>query len=186
MSSCLIFHTTQKLPVTLIFLFNPNMPSTSFRDRALLDFLSTYRVATRLSDADNLHHLIDGDFHKLDSNNETFLLAACVHQQFRCRQQSRYTQPQRCRRQPLNVFLEGLSTNQDCNYWLSNDEFLCKYRVSRESLHEITQEIKDDLIFARAQRGRRQMPVKHQLMIWLHFIGHEGNTCPNQGKVFKS
>ena len=29
------------------------------------------------------------------------------------------------------------------------------------------------------------MPVKDQLMIWLHFIGHEGNTCPNQRKVFK-
>ena len=52
-------------------------------------------------------------------------------------------------------------------------------------MHEITQEIKDDLIFARAQRGRRQMPVKHQLMIWLLFIGHEGNACPNQYEVFK-
>ena len=120
------------------FLFDTNMPRTSFRARALLDFLSTYRVVTHLFFADNLHHLIDGDFHELDSNNETFLLAARVHQQFRRRQQSRYTQPRRCRRHPLNVFLEDLSANQDCNDWISNDEFLCKYRVSRESLHEIT------------------------------------------------
>jgi hypothetical protein len=64
------------------------MPRTSFRARALLDFFSTYRVVTRLFVADNLHHLIHGDFYELDSNNETFLLAARVHQQFHRRQQS--------------------------------------------------------------------------------------------------
>jgi len=76
--------------------------------------------------------------------------------------------------------LEDLSVNQDCNNWLSRNEFLFNYHVSRESLHEITQVIKDDKVFAKPQSGQKQMPVKHQLMLWLHFIGHEGNKCPKQ------
>jgi hypothetical protein len=45
--------------------------------------------------------------------------------------------------------------------------------------------LKDDPIFAKPIRGRHQMPVKHQLMVWLHFVGHEGNTCAGQQEVFK-
>ncbi len=85
----------------------------------------------------------------------------------------------------LNVFIEDLATDQGHDSWLSIEEFLCKYRVSREQLHEITEEIKDDPNFVKPMRGRHQMHVKHQLMVWLHFVGHEGNTTANQREVPK-
>jgi len=161
------------------------MPQRSYQAHVLDNFLSLYKNATRLFVADNLDHLINTDFHEIDTNNEIFLFAALMHFQLRIRQSARYAAPRRCRKHTSNIFIEDLSTHQGSDAWLSKDEFLCKYRVSREQLDEITQEIKDDPIFSKPARGKSQMPVKHQLMIWLHFIGHEGNTCANQREVFK-
>lgn len=63
--------------------------------------------------------------------------------------------------------------------WLSADKFLCNYQVSKGQLNEIIQEIKDDPMFSKPHRVKHLMPVKHQLIIQLHFVGHEGNTCAN-------
>jgi hypothetical protein len=81
--------------------------------------------------------------------------------------------------------MEDLASDQDRDAWLSNDEYLCKYRVNREQLDQVMLTTKDDPIFSKPIRGRCQMPVKHQLMVWLHFVGHEGNTCAGQQEVFK-
>ena len=65
------------------------------------------------------------------------------------------------------------------------NKFLCKNQVTHDQLDIITGLIKEDLIFKTPKRGFRQMPMKHQLMIWLHFIGHKGQTNSTQCDTFK-
>ena len=84
----------------------------------------------------------------------------------------------------MDVFETDLSVENGIDSWMSDDEFLCKYRVTRDQLDNITTIIADDPIFARPQRGFPQMPVKHQLMIWLHFVGHEGQSNSTQREAF--
>jgi hypothetical protein len=38
-------------------------------------------------------------------------------------------------------------------------------------------------VFKAGNWGKEQMPVKYQIMIWLHFFGHEGMTRPMQGET---
>jgi DDE superfamily endonuclease len=58
--------------------------------------------------------------------------------------------------------------------WLTDDEFLHKYRMSRESFHRVLHAIEDHDVFATGKRGRNQAPVAHQLMVFLKFLGTEG------------
>jgi len=58
--------------------------------------------------------------------------------------------------------------------WLSDDEFLQKYRMSRESFEYLVELIQDDPVFKKPCRGPQQAPVKHQLMVLLKFLGTEG------------
>ena len=80
----------------------------------------------------------------------------------------------------MNVIEEDLAVDNGIDSWMSNNEFLCKHRVTRDQLDKITNIIADDPIFCRPNRGFPQMPVKHQLMIWLHFVGHEGQSNATQ------
>ena len=38
-------------------------------------------------------------------------------------------------------------------------------------------------VFKPGKRGRKMMPVKYQIMIWLHFFGHEGMTLKQQREI---
>lgn len=61
--------------------------------------------------------------------------------------------------------------------WLSDTEFLEKYRMTRDSFDKIVDLIKDDELFLRKDprdRGRHQAPVAHQLMVLLRYLGTEG------------
>ena len=152
------------------------MPRKSFRVRALEHVLLTYRHVCRLFAFDNIHQLAEGDLDDdiFDDHNDLFVLAACLHGRIQEIHHSRYLKRQCCRKGSINVFQEDLAEDNGINSWMSDDKFLCKYRVNRDQLERITTIIADDLVFSQSNRGFPQMPVKHQLMIWLHFIGHEG------------
>jgi hypothetical protein len=64
--------------------------------------------------------------------------------------------------------------------WLTEDEFIQKYRMSRESFCRIVDLIQDHPVFkSRPRHGRKQAPVAHQLMVFLKFIGTEGTGASN-------
>jgi len=52
-----------------------------------------------------------------------------------------------CRKGSLNVFEEDLSTDGE-NFWMNEDEFLCKYRVTHDQLDRITNLFSGDSVFA--------------------------------------
>eukprot|EP00804_Cyclotella_cryptica_P003163 CCRYP_013785-RB/>CCRYP_013785-RB protein AED:0.13 eAED:-0.04 QI:0/-1/0/1/-1/1/1/0/414 len=89
-----------------------------------------------------------------------------------------------CRKGSVSIFEEDLTTEGDM-CWMNADEFLCKYRVTRNQLDQLTNILSEDDVFAHPKRGYPQMPVKHQLMVWLHFIGHEAQSNSTQRDTFK-
>jgi hypothetical protein len=77
--------------------------------------------------------------------------------------------------------------------WLTDNEFLQKYRMSREAFDFVLSKIKDHEVFhhswrhLRRKKGRRQAPPAHQLMVFLKFLGTEGsgNSNANQRHTFR-
>jgi len=47
----------------------------------------------------------------------------------------------------MNVFEEDIAVDNGIDSWMSDNEFLCKYRVTRDQLDKITNIIADDQIF---------------------------------------
>ena len=73
----------------------------------------------------------------------------------------------------LEMDLEVLS---DMPRWLNDEEFLSKYRVTRDQFDLITHLISGAEVFKPKSCRATQTAVKHQLMIYLHFVGHEAMT----------
>jgi hypothetical protein len=64
--------------------------------------------------------------------------------------------------------------------WLTEDEFLHKYRVSRKAFGHIVCLIENHPIFQCKTKGRKQAPIlAHQLMVFLKYIGTEGSGGSN-------
>ena len=68
--------------------------------------------------------------------------------------------------------------------WLDDDEFLSKYRVTCDQLDLITNLISKADAFLPGKYGPVQLPIKHQLMLYLHFVGHKGIQDRTQRQVF--
>ncbi len=158
------------------------MPRKSVRAHALEHLLSAYHHARRLFILDNIHQIVDGDLddNVFNEDNDLFVLVAGLYDCIHAIRQNRYFGARSRREGNMDVFDADLSVENGIDSWMTDDEFLCKYRVTRDQLDHITSIIADDPIFARPQRGSPQMPVKHQLMIWLHFVGHEGQSNSTQ------
>ena len=62
-----------------------------------------------------------------------------------------------------------------------DEEFLGKYRMHRESFHAIVEQIRGHPIFQSDTSTQycTQAPVKHQLMIFLYYIGRSGSGANN-------
>ena len=91
--------------------------------------------------------------------------------------QRRYLVDRKYRKSTFNIFDGDLKYDGTAGMnWMSDEEFKRKYRMSREHLDIITERIKGNDIFKKGSRGPSQLPVKHQLMIFLHFVGHEGQS----------
>ena len=71
--------------------------------------------------------------------------------------------------------------------WLKPDEFLEKYRMSRETFWDLVELIKDDPQFQKTNpRARDQRPVPHQLMITLKAFGNGGSFSNGFRHVFST
>jgi hypothetical protein len=160
------------------------MPRRSNRSRLLSSLALCRDRARRLFIADHVANLLDGNDQGLDMTNTSFMLVSRFTHRFHVLTQSRYSIPRTARKHQFDVFECDLNDSEDNQNWLSDDEFLCKYRMSRDTLEAVTNLIKGDQIFQRGQRGPPQLLVKHQLMIFMHFIGREGETNGNQRSVF--
>ena len=65
-------------------------------------------------------------------------------------------------------------------HWLTDSDFLSKYCTCREGFDFLTTLLQHAPIFNKHNYGPNQMPVKYQIMIWLHFFGHGGMTVESQ------
>jgi hypothetical protein len=71
--------------------------------------------------------------------------------------------------------------------WLSNEEFLQKYRMPKEAVKKLAQLIKSNDIFSKTRaQGNAQAPVVHQLLVFLKYAGTEGSgsSAPDLRHVF--
>jgi DDE superfamily endonuclease len=70
--------------------------------------------------------------------------------------------------------------------WLTEEEFLQKYRMSKESFSLLVDEVKDHPVFKSKSARRPQAPVSHQVMVFLKYVGTEGSgaSCHNQRHTF--
>jgi hypothetical protein len=75
--------------------------------------------------------------------------------------------------------LDDTTTVQGIPSWLSDDEFLEKYRVHRESFYLLLSRIKDHPVFQNTVGKKPQAPVAHQLMVYLFYLGTSGSGASN-------
>ena len=64
-------------------------------------------------------------------------------------------------------------------------EFLCEYRVTCDQLDRVTDLLCKDPALSWSQRGFPQMPMKQQIVIWLHFVGHQSQSNSTQCDTLK-
>lgn len=126
------------------------MPRTSFQVWALEQLLSTYHDADLLFILDNKHQIANGNldddlFHE---NNDLFVLVAGLHGHVHEIQQNRNFGARSRRTGSMNVFKKDLAADNGIDSWMSNNEFLCKYRVTCDQLDKITNFIADNPFFS--------------------------------------
>eukprot|EP00804_Cyclotella_cryptica_P029958 CCRYP_013419-RB/>CCRYP_013419-RB protein AED:0.20 eAED:0.10 QI:0/0/0/1/0/0/2/0/363 len=162
------------------------MGRKSLRFRTLERILLLYRNASWLFALEHLDQLIEGNIEEdlLDENNDLLLCVCQVKWILQNSQSRRHLAPHMCSKGSVSIFEEDLTTEGDM-CWMNADEFLCKYRVTCNQLDQLTNILSEDDVFAHPKRGYPQMPVKHQLMIWLHFVGHEAQSNSTQRDTFK-
>jgi hypothetical protein len=71
--------------------------------------------------------------------------------------------------------------------WLTEEEFISKYRCTRSGFSRILGDIKDHSVFkTKTTKCRQQAPVVHQLMVFMKFLGTEGTggSNTNQRQMF--
>jgi len=84
---------------------------------------------------------------------------------------------------------ETVEEATDALEWLTPEEFLQKYRMTRAAFNWVLSQIEDNEEFTTAgniRKGRPQAPVVHQLMVFLKYIGTEGagSNSRNQRQMF--
>jgi len=141
---------------------NENIITNMPRLQLLVSLGLSSERACQLFIVDNLAILLGDEFDQLNETNASF---------------------RSCRKHPQSTFCRDLDDSHVHN-WLSDNEFLRKYRLDRDTMECITNLIKGDLVFKKGKRGPKQIPVKHQLMIFLHFMGKEGESNSSQRDVF--
>lgn len=69
--------------------------------------------------------------------------------------------------------------DEDQPPWLSDDEFLRKYRMSRKNFEAVVEKIKDHEVFNSQVKRRKQKPPSYQLLVFLKYVGTEGSGASN-------
>ena len=82
----------------------------------------------------------------------------------------RYSTQRKYRKYSMNHFREDLEESEERGEvpFLTDDEFLQKYRMSRDSFNELVGLIKDHVVFKRGRRGPKQAPPEYQLKTPCH------------------
>jgi hypothetical protein len=99
---------------------------------------------------------------------------------------NRYTfRPKTYQKYNNKQFEDDLETYDEA--FLNDEEFLGKDRMSRESFELLVSKIEDHPVFKQKAIGRKQLPVSHQLMYLLKYLGTggDGASNPNLRSVFK-
>ena len=81
-----------------------------------------------------------------------------------------------------SVFVRDLMQENDDNGtlpWLTDEEFLQKYRLHRGNFDYVVNRIEQNLVFTSDVRRRPQRPPSHQLMVLLHYLGTSGSGANN-------
>ena len=82
------------------------------------------------------------------------------------------------------ILEDDLHVSLDGTHWMNDyDEFKRKYPL--DILDKIIAVIETNDVFKKGTHGPCQMPVKHQLMVLLQFLGKEGESNDSQRNVFK-
>ena len=158
------------------------MPFKSFRQEAIESAQRTLRAATALL----LLGRVNGNISLIHIEDPRVFCYYLAKKRLERVVKSRYATDRTCRKSPIqNVFEDDLEENEDGTHWLNDFEFKRKYRCSRNALDRITNEIKGNDVFKKRKRGPPQMPVKHQLMTLLHFLGSEAESNSKQRNIFK-
>jgi hypothetical protein len=92
--------------------------------------------------------------------------------------QERYLLPRTPRERPINKFqldLNPLPSNGERLPWLTEEEFVTAYRMTRFAFHRLLDMIKDHSVFQVAKRGKKQYPVHQQLLTLLHYLSSSGS-----------
>ena len=66
--------------------------------------------------------------------------------------------------------------------WLNDEEWLQKYRMSRQAFGILLDKIKDHAVFHPPKARKEQAPMAHQLMTWLKYVGTEGSGASNSNQ----
>ncbi len=161
------------------------MPRTSARKKAIAAARRVFRAATAM-------HIVScfiKDYPELfdieDPDPVTVSFMATFTRLLHLRE-SRYVIERKCRKSVSETFEDGLRVNEDGSHWLNDSEFKKKYRCTRATLDKITAAIENNPVFAEGSRGSKQIPVKHQLMILLQFLGQESENNESQRQKFKT
>jgi len=167
-------HSNNSISVTVHLETNTTMPRVSKRQRAI-------RRAKAVLNARLLRLVID-DSSDSDSVEDMFDLHAISHlesvQSKRYLERGPYRTSERANQRFEEDLYEGNSETESIPF-LKEDEFLYKYRMTRESFKRIVDLIKDNPLFASKGRGKKQRSVSHQLLVALKFFGSEGNAQSN-------
>ena len=103
---------------------------------------------------------------------------------------TRYSTPRKYRRRynksnGLTEFERDLQTGEGA--WLTEEEFLQKYRMTRENLENLSELVKHHPTFQNTS-GNKQAPPKYQIMLLLRYLGTEGSgtSNPNLRHTFRT
>ena len=155
------------------------MPRLSTRAIALRALTAATRRIRQIFLLENFSHLIDGNLTVLNEHNESFLALLQCQRRLTKLRNKRYYSARHIRKYSRHIFEHDLDGDGDAP-WLNEVEFMNKYRTSRDGLEHLTNLLKHAPIFKRGKRGPKQLLIKYQVMIWLHFFGHEGMTIRQQ------
>jgi hypothetical protein len=156
------------------------MPRLSARAIALRALTAATRRVRQIFLIVNFFHLVAGDFTVLTEHNESFLALIEFERKLdELRKTRYYLSRDNIRTYDKRIFERDLDDKSDIP-WLNDEEFLNKYRTCRAGVDHLTELLKNAPVFKPGKRGRKMMPVKYQIMIWLHFYGHEGMTLKQQ------
>jgi hypothetical protein len=119
--------------------------------------------------------LIVNFFRLISEHNESFLAFIEFKNRLDELRKTRYYLSRPIRKYDKHIFERDLDGKSDIP-WLNEEEFLNKYHTCCAGVDHLTELLKNAPVFKPGKRGRKMLPVKHQIMIWLHFFGHEGMT----------